>query len=58
MKKITAASLQQTIAAAKTKPTNPAMGRTIRQNINQSLDRVSSAPATRGTGIINQKGTC
>jgi hypothetical protein len=55
-KKITAASIRQSIATAKSLPTNQ-HGRTIGQNLKQTLDKVKSVPATTGTGLIDQKGT-
>jgi len=53
--KATAASVRESITAAKTKPVNPAKGRTIGQNVKQSLARVLNVPATEGTGTINAK---
>jgi hypothetical protein len=55
-KKITASALRQAVAIAKSRPLDPARGRTIAQNIRQSLQLVQSVPATEGTGLCNQKG--
>jgi hypothetical protein len=51
-KRVSAPDLRQSIAAAKTKPINPARGRTIWQNVKQSLNRVLSVPRTEGTGTL------
>jgi hypothetical protein len=52
-KKFTADQIRQNLATAKKLPTNK-QGRTIGQNVKQSLDRVRRVPDAGGTGLINQ----
>jgi hypothetical protein len=52
--RLTADQIRKNLAAAKSKPATPAKGRTIGQNVKQSLDRVRRVPDAGGTGLINQ----
>ena len=49
-KRVSAAHIRQTVAGAKTKPTNPAKGRTIQQHLKQSLARILFVPRTEPAG--------